>query len=176
MMPALAVADIGGVGRTSEYAECVDGRVDAIFVAPERGAPVSPVERVRAVARSGLEGDRKFFRDCSAPPGRALTLIQQEALEAMAAETGIELAPGASRRQVHTRGIDLKALVGKRFRVGEVECRGVELAEPCAHLESLTQPGVIKGLLHRGGLNADVLSDGEIAVGDAVSAHPDGSV
>ena len=143
----------------------MDGRVEAIYLAPERGAPVAPVERARAVAGSGLEGDRKFFPERSAEPGRALTLIQQEALEAMAAETGIRLAPGASRRQVHTRGIDLNALVGKRFRVGQVECRGVELCEPCAHLESLTQPGVIKGLVHRGGLNADVLSDGEIAVG-----------
>jgi MOSC domain-containing protein YiiM len=145
----------------------MDGRVDAIYLAPERAAPTAPVERARAIAGCGLEGDRKFFAD-GAARGRALTLIAQEALEAMAVETGITLAPGASRRQVHTRGIDLNALVGKRFRVGEVECRGVELCEPCAHLESLTQPGVIKGLVHRGGLNADLLSDGEIAVGAPV--------
>jgi MOSC domain-containing protein YiiM len=154
----------------------MDGRVEAIYLAPERAAPVAPVERVRAIAGSGLEGDRKFFPGGTAEPGRALTLIQQEALEAMAAETGVTLAPGGSRRQVHTRGIDLNALVGKRFRVGDVECRGVELCEPCTHLESLTQPGVIKGLVHRGGLNADLLSDGEIAVGDPVSVHADGSV
>jgi MOSC domain-containing protein YiiM len=147
----------------------VEGRVDAIYLAPERGAPPAPVERVHAFAGKGLAGDRKFFAD-GAGPGRALTLIQQEALEAMAAETGIRLAPGASRRQVHTRGIDLNALVGKRFRVGDVECRGVELCEPCTRLESLTQPGVIKGLVHRGGLNADLLSDGEIAIGAPVQA------
>jgi MOSC domain-containing protein YiiM len=147
--------------------KAMEGRVDSIYLAPARAAPPAPVERVRAVAGRGLEGDRKFFAD-GAAPGRALTLIQQEALEAMAAETGIRLAPGASRRQVHTRGIDLNALVGKRFRVGDVECRGVELCEPCTHLESLTQPGVIKGLVHRGGLNADLLSDGEIAGGAPV--------
>jgi MOSC domain-containing protein YiiM len=149
------------------------GRVDAIFLAGAHGEMPAPVERVNALAGQGLEGDRYFWSDGDAPPGRALTLIQLEALEAMADETGIKLAPGASRRQVHTRGIDLNALVGKRFRVGEIECVGVELCEPCSTLEGMTQPGVIKGLLHRGGLNADVLSDGEIAVGDAVAEHGD---
>jgi MOSC domain-containing protein YiiM len=88
----------------------------------------------------------------------------------MAAEHGIEITAAESRRNVLTRGIDLNALVGKRFRVGSVECAGVGLCEPCEHLESVTRPGVIKGLVHRGGLNADILTDGEITVGDEVVA------
>ena len=68
-----------------------------------------------------------------------------------------------------TRGIDLNALVGRRFRVGALECEGIELCEPCTHLEGLTQPGVLKGLVHRGGLRASILSGGEIAVGDPVA-------
>ncbi len=141
------------------------GRVEGIFIGPPRTLPEA-VERVRAVAGRGLEGNRHFFED--APAGRALTLIAAEALEAAAAESGIELGAAESRRNVLTRGIDLNALVGVRFRVGGVECVGVELCEPCRTLESLTKPGVIKGLVHRGGLNADILSDGEIAVGDLV--------
>lgn len=144
------------------------GRVEAIFIGPERQLP-QPVERVRALAGKGLEGNRYFFD--SAPPGRALTLIAAEALDALAEETGIRLEPAASRRNVLTRGIDINALVGRRFRVGELECRGVELCEPCSHLESLTQPGVVRGLVHRGGLNADILTDGEIALGDEVVAE-----
>jgi len=89
----------------------------------------------------------------------------------MANEHGVEITAAESRRNVLTRGVDLNALVGKRFRVGEVECLGVELCEPCKSLESVTRPGVVKGLAHRGGLNADILSDGEIAVGDEVVAH-----
>jgi MOSC domain-containing protein YiiM len=147
----------------------MSGRVEAIFLAEERAAPVYPVERAEVHAGRGLVGDRKYFAG-GAKPGGALTLIAQEALEGMASEHGIRLPPGASRRQVHTRGIDLNALVGRRFRVGGLECVGVELCEPCAHLESITQPGVIKGLVHRGGLNADVLNDGQISVGDAVVA------
>jgi MOSC domain-containing protein YiiM len=80
----------------------------------------------------------------------------------------VGLAPGATRRQVTTRGVRLNDLVGKRFRVGEVECYGVELCEPCSHLERMTRPGIVKELVHRAGINADILSDGTIAVGDEV--------
>src|ERR687886_589038 len=67
---------------------------------------------------------------------------------------GAGLAPGATRRQVTVRGVRLNDLVGKRFRIGEVECYGVRLCEPCAHLESMTRPGIIKELTHRAGINA----------------------
>jgi MOSC domain-containing protein YiiM len=146
----------------------VEGRVEGIFVTPEHGELPVAVPSVRALAGRGLEGNRYFFDD--APPGRAITLIAAEAVESIENEHGISLEAAATRRNVLTRGVDVNALVGKRFRVGEVECEGVELCEPCAHLQSLTQPGVIKGLTHRGGLNADILSDGEIKIGDAVVA------
>jgi MOSC domain-containing protein YiiM len=144
-----------------------DGRVEAICIGPERQVP-QPVDRVRAVEGRGLEGDRYFFEE--AGPGEALTLIAAEALEGLRADTGIELTHAESRRQVLTRGIDLNALVGEEFSVGDVRCVGVELCEPCLHLESVTYDGVIKGLVHRGGLRADVLAGGEIAVGDSISA------
>jgi MOSC domain-containing protein YiiM len=145
------------------------GRVEGIFITAEHGLLPQPVERVRALAGRGLEGNRYFFDD--APPGRAVTLIAVEAVEALEREHGISLEPEATRRNVLTRGVDVNALVGKRFRIGDVECEGVELCEPCEHLQSLTKPGIIKGLVHRGGLNADVLTDGEIAVGDAVTVE-----
>src|SRR5919106_4690474 len=142
-----------------------DGNVEGIFIGPPYELP-GPVERAQAVAGRGLEGNRYFYDE--APPGRALTLIAAEALEAAAAETGVELGADESRRNVLTRGIDLNALVGVCFRVGEVECVGVELCEPCTTLEGLTRPGVIKAFVHRCGLNADIVIDGEIAVGDTV--------
>jgi MOSC domain-containing protein YiiM len=147
------------------------GHVEGIFIGPLRALP-APVERVRAVAGKGLEGNRYFFEN-GAKPGTALTLIAAEAIEAVRDEHGLAMGAAESRRNVLTRGIDLNALVGKRFRVGEVECLGVELCEPCTHLESLTQPGVIKAFVHRAGLNADILTDGEIAVGDEVAAYDD---
>ncbi|OLD99006.1 MAG: hypothetical protein AUG91_07735 [Actinobacteria bacterium 13_1_20CM_4_69_9] len=145
------------------------GRVEGIYISAERGELPEPVESVRALAGRGLEGNRYFF-ERDAPPGVALTLIAAEAVEAMEREHGISIEPRESRRNVVTSGIDVNELVGKRFRVGDVECRGVQLCEPCTTLEAMTTQGVIKGLAHRGGLNADILSDGQIGVGDAVVA------
>ncbi len=125
-------------------------------------AALAPVESVAALAGRGLKGDRQFCEE-GARPGGALTLIEAEALE------DVGLTGAQSRRQVVVRGVRLNDLVGKRFLVGGVECLGVELCEPCLHLQQLTRPGIIKDLIHRGGLNADILTDGQISVGDSVS-------
>jgi MOSC domain-containing protein YiiM len=145
------------------------GRVEAIYITDAEGQMPEPVERVAAHAGKGLAGNRYYWENGGAPDGNALTLIAAEAVEAFSEETGIPLTAQESRRNVLTRGIDLNALVGKRFTVGDVQCLGVELCEPCTHLEGMTRPGVIKGMAHRAGLNADILTDGEIAVGDAVA-------
>jgi MOSC domain-containing protein YiiM len=100
--------------------------------------------------------------------GDDLTLIEAEAVEGLRADTGIDLTGGGHLRNVVIRGIALNDLVGRRFKVGEVECVGDELADPCRHLERLTRPGVLKGLAGRGGLRAAIVRGGEIAVGDPV--------
>jgi MOSC domain-containing protein YiiM len=146
----------------------VAGRVEAIFISAEHGDLPGPVERVQAHAGRGLEGNRYYWSDGDAPAGQAVTLIAAEAVETVAGEGLMTVDPAALRRNVLTRGIDVNALVGKRFRIGEVECEGVELCEPCRDLESMTQPGLIKAFVHRAGLNADILNDGVISVGDAV--------
>jgi MOSC domain-containing protein YiiM len=148
-----------------------DGRVEGIFISATKGVLPQPVERVAVHAGKGLEGNRYFYADGNAPSGTAITLIAAEALEAFEAETGTPLTAAESRRNVLVRGVDVNALVGKRFRVGDVECEGVELCEPCADLEAMTYPGVVKGMVHRAGLNADLVTDGEIAVGDAVTVE-----
>ena len=136
-----------------------DMHVEAINIGTSDA--LGPVGSVRAVAGRGLEGDRYFFAD-GAGSGEALTLIEAEALE------DVGLTGAQSRRQVVVRGGGLNDLVCKRFRVGDVECEGVELCEPCTHLQRLTRPGIIKDLIHRGGLRADILSGGTISVGDKV--------
>jgi len=132
--------------------------VEEINIGPSE--TLAPVESVTAVAGKGLVGDRHFTDNPG--PGNALTLIEAEVLE----EVG--LTGAQSRRQVVVRGVRLNDLIGKRFRVGDVECLGVEICEPCSHLQELTRPGIIKDLIHRGGLNADILSGGMITVGDEV--------
>jgi MOSC domain-containing protein YiiM len=141
------------------------GSVEGIYVKSAKGERPEPRRRVRAVAGQGLEGDWHFGMQDEKIP-RNLTLIAAEAVEGLAHDTGIELEPWEPRRNLVVRGVDLNALVGRRFRVGGVECLGRVRNEPCRYLEGMTQPGVLKGLVGRGGLRADVVTDGEIAVGD----------
>jgi len=142
-----------------------DGRVEGIYVAAENGELPHAVERISALAGKGLEGNRYFWADGEAPAGNALTLVAAEALM----ESGLEITAAETRRNVLTSGIDVNALVGRRFRIGALECYGVELCEPCSHLQKVTGKDVLGTLVHRAGLNADILTDGEIAVGDAVT-------
>src|SRR4051812_28092440 len=153
--------------QASRYRARDMASVEGIHIAGRTAEPVAATDRVTVVAGRGVEGDRKFG-DHEPGSGKDLTLIPAESLETLAEQHGIQLAPGESRRQVTTRGIDVHDLVGRRFTVGSVEAVGVELCEPCNHLEKLTQPGVMRGLVHRAGINADVVRGGEIAVGDPV--------
>jgi MOSC domain-containing protein YiiM len=148
------------------------GNVVSIHLADRAAAPMRSVDRVRAIAGVGLEGDRYATRTGHYSPDskvdRELTLIAAEELERLADVFGIELAPGESRRNVTTRGIDLNALLGRRFRVGAVECEGTRLCEPCVYLTELLRKPVLEPLVHRAGLRARILTDGDIALEDPV--------
>jgi hypothetical protein len=145
------------------------GVVEALVVAPDATAPVAAVREAVAVPGRGLEGDRYAAGTgtfASGRPGSALTLVDAGVLDELAAERG---APVDHRRNVVVRGTDLNALVGRAFVVGEVECRGRRLCEPCAHLERLNGGGVLRPLVHRGGLRADIVGGGTIRVGDPLT-------
>jgi MOSC domain-containing protein YiiM len=124
------------------------------------------------VAGQGLTGDRYGTQQGTFSKGRKpdteVTLIELEALEALARETKIELEPGQARRNLVTRGVPLNHLVGRDFSVGEVVLRGHRLCEPCGHLEGLTVKGVKDGLCHRGGLRAQILQGGVLRVNDTI--------
>ena len=151
------------------------GVIELIALAAEAEGPMRAVSEAEAVEGRGLLGDRyeRKAGTFSNPGGRGydLTLVEAEALEELSAK-GVELAPDEARRNIVVRGIALDDLIGRRFRVGEVECLGQRRCEPCSHLERLTRPGVLRGLVHRGGLRADVLSGGRIRTGDGIEALP----
>jgi MOSC domain-containing protein YiiM len=133
------------------------------------------VWRVATHAGGGLDGDRYHldtgqFSD-KPGPGRVLTFIAAEAVEqANKANPGLDLTVAETRRNLTVRGVDLDALIGREFRVGRVRCLGIRPADPCAYLEGLLEKPVLTALVGRGGLRADILEHGEIAVGDEVVA------
>lgn len=153
------------------------GIVEFIAVTGSAGGAMAAREHVAAVAGQGLEGDRYaagagYYSATPSPGGgRELTLFEAETLDALRAEHGIELGPAETRRNVTTRGIHLDDLIGRRFRVGEVLCEGVRHCEPCVRLEGLTGKPVLKPLVDRGGLRANILTGGVIRVGDAVTVE-----
>jgi MOSC domain-containing protein YiiM len=150
------------------------GQVVAIAVADTATGPMRLVEHADALAGRGLAGDRYAAKAGTFTPaggsgsGYDLTLIEAEALDQLVLPAAGHLGYAEARRNVVTRGIYLNALVGRRFRIGEIECGGERLCEPCAHLERLTTKGVLRGLIHRGGLRADVLTDGRIETGAVI--------
>ena len=149
-------------------------KVVAIYIAARSGEPMESVSKVEAVAGKGLRGDRKFRDPSNAmkdTPNRELTLIESESIEAVNRDYVLRLDPIETRRNVLTRGVALNHLVGKEFTVGKVRARGLELCEPCKHLEAMTREGIMRSLLHRGGLRAEIIQGGDIAVGDPISTE-----
>jgi MOSC domain-containing protein YiiM len=170
----VAAADIALALPPRAAAPAGAGTVEAIAVAPSAGEPAQLLEQARALAGRGLEGDRHVTGKGtfpSGPPGSALTLIEAEVCESF----DPPLTPSDHRRNVVTRGIDLNALVGHEFAIGEVRCRGMRLCEPCTVVQRYVGRPVLRALVHRGGLRADILHDGTIRVGDPVrTARPPG--
>ena len=150
----------------------ITGKIVSIHVASEASAPTQSIDQALAIPGKGLKGDRYYQESGSYSnkpgPDREITLIEIETIEAIERESQILLNPGDTRRNLVTRGVALNHMVGKEFQVGEVRLKGIRLCEPCSHLADLTQPEVLQALIHRGGLRAQILSQGVIHVGDDV--------
>lgn len=134
---------------------------------------MQPVAQVRAIPGRGLEGDRYFsgagtFSKNPQRPDYELTLIQKEHIEAFARSSGLGFTADLARRNLVTEGVDLNAYVGKEFKIGAVRVRGIRLCEPCNYLAKQTHPDVLPGLAHKGGLRAEILSEGTLRPGDRI--------
>ncbi len=155
------------------------GTVVSIHIAESNGGDLRPLDSAELVAGAGIRGDRHFRADGSSPDS-AITLVESEQVEVFNELTGLCIAPHDTRRQLVTLGVPLNDLVGERFRVGDVQLEGVELCEPCSHLAGLLRKqfeitttsaaDIVRGLTHRAGLRARILTDGEIRVGDAIES------
>jgi MOSC domain-containing protein YiiM len=149
------------------------GTVVSLHIAPTAAAPMRSLTKVQVVVSGGLEGDRYFNKlgTYSNDPGsgRDVTLIEIEAIEALKRDYQIELEPSQARRNIVTQGVALNHLVDREFKIGDVILRGTRLCDPCSHLEKLTRKGVMRGLIHRGGLRAEIISGGTLRPGDTIS-------
>lgn len=151
------------------------GSLIGIYTAAAKAEKLVPANEANVVAGRGIEGDRYFAAQgtFSKPdnPSNEVTLIEEEAIEALARDYSTTLRPEESRRNLLTRGTALNHLVGKDFKIGEATLHGIRLCEPCGHLEKLTAKALEAGLKHRGGLRARVVEGGTIRVGDVIRAQ-----
>lgn len=165
----IAPGDVALAPPTTPSVPLGVGTVEALLVAPAAGQTARSLSSVAALAGKGLDGDRHVLGTGTFPsglPGSALTLIAAEVCESFAPPLG----PDEHRRNVVTRGIDLNALVGHEFVIGAVRCRGMRLCEPCRVIARYPGRPILRPLVHRGGLRADILEDGIISLGDLVLA------
>jgi MOSC domain-containing protein YiiM len=159
---------MNAVGKLMNHATIV-----GIYVSDRATVMPQPVEFAE-VTKLGLVGDRyhqqkgTFSNSNPNESGRALTLIESEALKKYAVKYGVDLSPAEARRNLVTQGVPLNDLVGQEFYIGEVRVKGIRLCHPCQHLQHLTQKSVLEGLEQCGGLRADILNEGVIRVGDEV--------
>jgi hypothetical protein len=171
---AYAVASLDPVLRPTVATPDLHGTVEGLAIAPAAEADMQLLRVARAVAGRGFEGDRyaagsgTFSPRADKRPGYDLTLMAAEVLDELTA-AGVAIDFAATRRNVLTRGIDVNALVGRTFRIGDVLLEGRRLCEPCVHLDRLSGPGLLRPLIHKGGLRADILTDGEIPVGASIA-------
>ena len=148
------------------------GTVESLHIASAAEGPMESRDQAVAIPGVGLEGDRYALKQGTfykPEPDYELTLIEAEAVEALRRDYQVELAAGDARRNIVTRGVPLNHLVGKEFVIGGVRVRGIRLCEPCDHLQSVTGKQLIEGLCHRGGLRAQILTQGTIRVGDEIA-------
>ncbi|HVY69974.1 MAG TPA: MOSC domain-containing protein [Verrucomicrobiae bacterium] len=149
------------------------GHVVAILIAASPESVMEERGEVRAVPGRGLEGDRYFigvgtFSPNPQKPDFELTLVERENIEEFAAVTGLPFTAAHARRNIVTSGVRLNDLVGKEFFAGEVRIRGARLCEPCNYLAKTTYPETLRGLVHKAGLRAQILSEGRIRAGDEI--------
>ena len=150
----------------------MDGKIVAIYVAPERAAPMEARESVLAVPGQGVRGDHRFDptgrKSATKGAAREITFIEAEAVEAVFRDYQIQLGVDETRRNVVTRGIALNHLIRREFTAGALRFKALEMCEPCQHLQAMTRKGVKEALIHRGGIRCQILTEGELRVGDAV--------
>ena len=161
----------------SDNAQTWLGEIREILIAASPASEMLRVSKVRALPGQGLEGDRYFlgigtFSPNPQKPDFELTLIEQENVEAFATWSGLAFTSLHARRNIVTRGVRLNDLAGQNFYLGDIVVRGLRLCEPCTHLAKTSFPSTLQGLVHKAGLRAQILSEGEIRVGDPIKKTP----
>ena len=148
------------------------GRVVQIGIVNNKGNRIQNVNVVEAIKGKGLLNDRKFEENNQKE--RQITLIEIENINHFNKISKTNIPAVDFRRNIITKNIRLNKLVGKEFFVGNVKLKAHDLCRPCKYLQDkLKQNNFIKEFLHTGGLRCEILTSGEINVGDIIKLKND---
>ncbi len=148
--------------------------VKSLLIATSSGSEMISLQHVNVISGKGIEGDRYFsplgFNDRQRKPDAdfEVTLIEQELIDFFNIQTNNHYSGADYRRNIVTQGIDLNALLGKSFTIGNITLKGVSLCEPCAALSQSLGPEIMTLMIHKTGLRAQVISDGLLRTGDEI--------
>ena len=147
--------------------------IERIFIRQALFANQLECKQVDMIAGAGIKGDRYCGRQDER--GQNVTLVEAEEIEAFIREHRLATDLSVTKRNFITRGVRLNELVGREFMVGDVRLRGVELCEPCESIgkslarEGLSVADVVRQLVHKAGLRADVLSSRVVTRGAKIT-------
>jgi MOSC domain-containing protein YiiM len=151
------------------------GRVASLHLHPEKGGePLRSVEQIEVVAEKGIVGNPRKFgaisRSTGQPSKRQVSLMEREQIAEHATTLGLQnIPPGAVRSNIETSGIDLIALVGKQIQIGGAILFFYEARTPCEKMDRICRG--LRALMenNRQGVLAQVVRNGTIRVGDALT-------
>tara|TARA_B110000444_G_scaffold260151_1_gene306122 strand:- start:670 stop:1143 length:474 start_codon:yes stop_codon:yes gene_type:complete len=153
--------------------------VENIFITKIRREQPQETAAAELIAGQGIKGDRyqeralELLAAGEQVQANHITLISKEKLDGFLERNNAEIDYADFRRNVLTSGIDLYGLIGKRFRLGSALCQGVEDCAPCAFLAATVHRAVLPDLQKKAGLRAIILEDGDLKVGDTITATSD---
>lgn len=142
------------------------GKLELILLRPARRQLTIQVQEVEAVSGRGLAGDHYAGGSGS----RQVTLIQREHLSAVGSYMGLGGPVGAdlTRRNLITSGINLLALKGRQFKIGDVLLEFSGECHPCSRMEENLGTGGYNAMRGHGGITARIIQGGIIRVGDPI--------
>lgn len=142
----------------------MNGRVEALWTKRAHRGVMDAHPEVTCVAGSGIDGNT-----CRSST-RQVTIISREQWDAMMRELGAAVDPAARRANIMVSGVDLAGTRGRVLRMGAVRVLIRGETRPCERMDEAL-PGLRMAMdaEWRGGAFGEVLDDGPLTVGDAVT-------
>ena len=139
-----------------------------IGITEKNNQEIEKKETIEVVASKGIVGDR-YFHDFNGDREQ-ITLIESENIDYYNNTFSTKFTYLEFRRNIVTKNIKLNDLVGKTIQVGEIKLKVNDLCRPCKDLQQrLGKSNIIKEFLRRGGLRCEILSSGNIKIGDKIN-------